>query len=256
MPQPRSRATAVPAAVQLLARELAFGAQAAASPFAAVRQPELLQMSGSGHQSAVAPVVLVHGYASRQQVWQPLLHRLRAAGFTDLHCLSYGCAGHTVARLATELAQRTSAALGGEPAHLIGHSLGGVLIRFAVERLRLPARSVTLIATPNRGARLAYLGLGPLAAELRPGSAPLRMLADPVDRLRAPWTAYYSRSDLVVPPHSAVLEGDATFVSNVHIDGQGHLSIVRSPALAEDLLIRLCRHDRPADAGLADALAS
>jgi pimeloyl-ACP methyl ester carboxylesterase len=245
---------ALVSAAQFLAREIAAVAQALAPPLQAVHKPELIRVpcAGEGAESEPlgAPVVLVHGYVSKHEVWTPIVARLHKAGFTNLWCLSYGCAGQTIPRLAASLVEQLGEA-SSAPAHLIGHSLGGLLIRYAMEYHHLPARSVTLIATPNKGSRVAYLGPGELAAHLRPGSSPIRKLADRPLRPRAPWTVYYSRSDLIVRPHSAVVDGGAPLVNNVHIDGHGHLSILQSAALANDLVDRLSRFDPPTVAGLS-----
>jgi pimeloyl-ACP methyl ester carboxylesterase len=243
---PRS-GRAIASAAHTLFRELVAGARAVASPLHAVQEPELIRVSCSAAGTEIEPagprVVLVHGYASKPRAWTAIVARLSRAGFTNVWCLSYGCAGQTVPRLAGSLVEQLGD-LGRAPTHLIGHSLGGLLIRYALEHHELNARSVALIATPNTGTRIARLGLGGLVAHMRPESSSIRELANRPPRPRAPWTVYYSRSDLIVRPHSAVVHGGAPLVTNVHIHGHGHLSILRSAVLANDLVYRLSRMDQ------------
>jgi pimeloyl-ACP methyl ester carboxylesterase len=169
-----------------------------------------------------------------------LVSRLAEARFGDFWAFQYGCGRQTLHELAKAFAH-SLLTLGGQPVHLVGHSLGGLVIRYAVQHFDVAGLSVALIATPNRGSRLAYLGVGALAGQLRPGSAVLRGLAHRQPARVLPWTAYYSPTDVVVPPSSAVLDGRGQDVVNVGIDGRGHLSILRSKTLADDLAARM--HD-------------
>lgn len=143
--------------------------------------------------------------------------------------------------------------------HLIGHSLGGVVVRYAVGRLGLAAStgSAVTIASPHRGAAVARLGRGAAAVDVRPGSALLAELSDPpADAVR--WVAYYSNLDVVVPPRSARLDDPALRARNILVPDEGHLSILRAPALRYSVVAELLAAEdaaAPSAVSLGEALS-
>lgn len=93
----------------------------------------------------------------------------------------------------------------GDRLHLVGHSLGGVIVAAAALR-RLPGdvTSVTTINTPWRGTWVSYTGTGPIARVLRWGSPlldELRVeLAADLERPRGPrWLLVAAAGDLATP---------------------------------------------------------
>lgn len=105
-----------------------------------------------------AEVVLVPGLWMPAAAMRVLGARLRAAGFEVHHFAYSGRAAfaENVARLAAFLA--------GRHAHLVGHSLGGVLILDALCDPAVPAASAVLLGAPVRGCmagrRLGAHGVG------------------------------------------------------------------------------------------------
>lgn len=201
--------------------------------------------SESPHDAVRTPVLLVHGYGGRNCGMSALRRALLAAGFDSVEAFSYDAFRQRIPAVADDLAamaSRTMAAAGGDRVHLVGYSLGGVIVRYAVQRGRLKhhAASVATIAAPHRGTRVAHLERAGAAADVRPGSALLAMLdaEPPVPAVR--WTSYAAELDLVVPPSAAHLDNAA---QNVVLRGCGHLPILRSALLARDL----ARHLRLAD---------
>lgn len=189
------------------------------------------------------PVVLVHGYAANSGCWRPVRSALHHNGFAAVRARTTLPVGTCVATLAAQLADDCADVLaetGAERVHLVGHSLGGIVVRYAVLRLGLApsVRSAVTIAAPHRGTPLAFWGSGLLAAELCPGSPLLRALDEPAGEPDGgvEWTSYYSDCDLVVPADSARLGPGG---ADVAVPGQGHLSILRSAQLLQDLPQRL-----------------
>lgn len=89
--------------------------------------------------------------------------------------------------------------------HLVGHSLGGVVVAATALR-RMPDRvaSVTTINTPWRGTWVSYTGTGPLARALRWGSPLLSDLRDELDDdldrdEGARWLLVSAAGDLATP---------------------------------------------------------
>ena len=193
---------------------------------------------------APTPVVLVPGYRGTGDSWSSLERRLHRDGFSTLRAVPRDADGADVPALARQLVVRCRAAMaeaGASRVHLAGHSLGGVVLRYAVSVLGL-ADSVGLaltIAAPHRGAAVARRGRGPVALDLRPGSPVLRVLDDAARPDGVRWTAFWSDRDLVVRPGSARLTSPALGAENVCVPSQGHLSILHAPALLEHVAARL-----------------
>jgi hypothetical protein len=187
------------------------------------------------------PVVLLHGYLGTEAIWAPLVPRLHRNGFVDVFTLRYDslCAG--VPELAAGLVAATATVMsrtGSPEVHLVGHSLGGLVVRYAVQVLGLDgaARSVVTVGTPHRGTRLAWLGLGPAVAQLHPGSVLLRELPPLEATPRVRWAVVHGSADFVAPPH---VSGDA-----VSVPGYGHHSVLDSPELSEIVVAHLRASDR------------
>jgi triacylglycerol lipase len=107
-----------------------------------------------------------------------------------------------------------------------------------VQRLGLAdcVSTAVTIASPHSGTAVAHLGRGALAAALRPSSALLRELAATAGPSPVRWVAYYSDTDLVVPPRSARLDAPALRARNVLVPEQGHTSILWADALLDDVV--------------------
>ena len=107
----------------------------------------------------MAPVVFVHGYCGSERVWSPLRAALSTAGFNCLIALCYNAITSTVDQVADRLADealRAMDATGAPGVHLIGHSLGGLVVREAVQRRGLAA--YTPRGRHHRNAARGYLG--------------------------------------------------------------------------------------------------
>jgi triacylglycerol lipase len=190
------------------------------------------------------PVVLVHGYGSSTASWFRVESSLRSAGFRTVRAMAHHPLARDIPSVATRLVRLTNslaAATGTARVHLVGHSLGGLIIRYAVCLLGLDpvVDTAITVATPHRGSRLAWLGLGTAAGQARPDSSVLRRIhaADPPAQTR--WVAYYSNSDLLVPALSARISFGDLPAENVLVTNETHMSILFSPRLARDISNRL-----------------
>ncbi len=112
--------------------------------------------------SGKALVILVHGLGRRGRSMRRLEQALRDHGFAT-RTWDYPRAlplGELIARFRRYLDQLTAT----QPVHLVGHSLGGILIRGALQRRSsFPLARIVMIAPPNRGVglidRIGFLGL-------------------------------------------------------------------------------------------------
>jgi pimeloyl-ACP methyl ester carboxylesterase len=107
-------------------------------------------------------VVLVHGHGAHPVLLEPLRRAFERAGFRVVNW-RYGSLRGSIethaARLAAKAKELDDEA-GIERLHFVGHSMGAIVVRraLAMARPRKLGR-VVLLAPPNRGARLADLGL-------------------------------------------------------------------------------------------------
>jgi pimeloyl-ACP methyl ester carboxylesterase len=178
---------------------------------------------------ATRPVVLVHGFAHNAGAWNKLATRLATAGFFDLTPVTYGIDDDVptiAARIADEVDVIT-ASRAEDRVHLVGHSLGGVAIRYWHDVMGGDAQTdaVVTLGAPLRGAPWTRLPF------VRP---PIRDLVDtsPVTTAlgrrrvgHAHWTTVRGTFDLVVPLERAHL--DDAEVADVRT---GHAGLLTSPA--------------------------
>jgi pimeloyl-ACP methyl ester carboxylesterase len=194
------------------------------------------------------PVVLVHGYGGTEAVWTPLRRALLEAGFgylVSLHYNSFAADPAAVVAALETSTRRALAASGSNYVHLIGHSLGGLIVRHAINHgnLASAANTVVTIASPHHGSALARFAPGRCSWMMHRHS-PLRSpLEAPPPHVR--WLAYYSDRDRVVLPDSARLSDPNYRATNVLIPGCGHLTICRDARLIRSLVDELVRADSP-----------
>ncbi|HVF32181.1 MAG TPA: alpha/beta fold hydrolase [Acidimicrobiales bacterium] len=200
-----------------------------------------------GDETHDTPVLLVHGYGHNRSGWFPLERALHEAGFSSVHTMNYVAWGKEgVPELAARLAERVQQirrATGAPKVHVIGHSMGGVLLRWYTQELggaRYVDTAVT-IASPHEGTVAALVGVGPGARDLRPGSRVMRRLAAGASRAAGVrWIAFYSNIDVLVQPApSAMLRHPAFRATNILVKDQGHLAILLAPAVATSVVAQL-----------------
>jgi pimeloyl-ACP methyl ester carboxylesterase len=193
------------------------------------------QLSATPSQSrsgTAAPVVLVHGFAGSSASWFAVRRALRTDGRTVVG-FDYRPWAASVDDLADRLVETVEdvlAASGAGRVHLVGHSLGGVIIALALTRDRL-AGHVDLVVTlgsPFSGSPWAgLLPLAPLLRALKQGSPLLRRLAAAPAPTGVRWLAFASTLDPIVPAHRAMPAHRQ--VTSVSVDAAGHSGMLVDP---------------------------
>lgn len=197
-----------------------------------------------------SPVLLVHGYGANKSNWFAVRRYLQSAGFGHVHGWNYSPLRGDIPELAEGLRARAEALrdfYGTEGVHLVGHSLGGIVVRYAVAAGGLVgARSAVTVASPHGGVRLAGLGR-PIAGvealrsglQLDPRSEVLRTMRAAGSPAGTRWTAYYSNMDLIVRGRRAQILEPELAAANILVKDQGHLSILWSRRLASSVADQL-----------------
>ena len=195
------------------------------------------------------PIVMVHGYFHNRSGFFVMRRALRRVGFAHLYDVNLPIGRRDVRSLAARLAERVDevlAATGADRVHIIGHSLGGIAARYYVQRLGGADRvdSVMTLGSPHGGTLAAFAAPTRVARQLRPGSRFLQEL----DRTARPsgvrWVAFSSNLDaFVLPSRNARLEVPALNAENVEIRDLGHMSLLVSPDLIHEVVVRLARRE-------------
>ena len=176
------------------------------------------------------PVVLVHGREGTAWVWTPLRAALGQAGFRHVVGVDDEYVEAGLDELAAEVARRSflaMAASGTDAVHLVGHGLGGVVVKQLATTGPLTGLTATAVtvASPHWG------------ASSRPA---------PSTR----WVAYFTDQDRVASPRTARLSGRGLDVTNHLIPGCGHLTLCRDARLVRSVVRELTRSETPVAPGM------
>jgi triacylglycerol lipase len=196
------------------------------------------------------PVLLVHGFCGTKSSWSLVARTLSARGLT-FDAIAYAPFGTSVEHLADRLVaevDRILARTGADKVHLVGHSLGGVIIGQAIAdgHLNGLVDTVVTLGSPFGGSPWANLLPFGIARALREGSPLLRRLASAPAPEGVRWLAFTAPLDIIVPgPRSVPANAQ---VETVTVDGVGHLGMLVSRQVVDHMI------DALAACGIVDAL--
>lgn len=180
-------------------------------------------------EAAGTPILLVHGIVDNRSIFTVLRRGLRRRGFGVIASFNYDSlddirgSATRLGEVVEELCEET----GYERIHIVGHSMGGLLARYYVQRLGGDARVHTLVTlgTPHQGTWPAQLLPHPSVRALRPSSDVIRELAEPA-QCRTRFLAIWSDLDqLMYPKQAAKIVHPDLGARNVLFRGVGHLSL-------------------------------
>jgi hypothetical protein len=183
--------------------------------------------------------VLLHGFVDNRSVFVLLRRSLLRHGRRHVESLNHSlltcdirAAAELLGRHVEEICDRT----GHHEVDIVGHSLGGLIARYYVQRLGGDRRVRTLVTlgTPHSGTAVAPLaGAHPLVRQMRPGSCVLRELSEPAPGCRTRFVSFWSDLDhWMVPVETARIEHPDLIAQNVRVTGIGHLALPVHPAVA------------------------
>lgn len=198
--------------------------------------------------AARTPVLLVHGLIDNRSVFTVMQRNLRRRGFAQVCSWNYSPLSTDVGRAARDLGNHIEGICeqtGYDRIHVVGHSLGGLLARYHVQRQGGDRRVQTLVTlgTPHQGSRWAHVVPTPLIRQLRPGSGVFQELAEPAPGCRTRITAVYSDLDQVVlPTSSGRCDHPDLDARNVLVRGVGHTTLPAHRAVLDEVAATLAGH--------------
>jgi Predicted acetyltransferases and hydrolases with the alpha/beta hydrolase fold len=200
-------------------------------------------------EAAGTPILLVHGIMDNRSVFTVFRRSLRRRGFGAVHAVNYSLFTGDIRTAAHELrghVERLRERTGAEKVHIVGHSLGGTIARYYVQRMGGAAAVDTLVTlgSPHSGTLTAHLLPTPLARQLRPGSELLEELRLPAPGCSTRFLVVWSRMDqMILPQRNARLVHPDLHVDELELRDVGHLSLPIDSRTVRWVATHLARSD-------------
>jgi predicted alpha/beta hydrolase family esterase len=178
-------------------------------------------------------------------------HRLGSAGRNNVVALNFGPPSREVpffAERLSETVKTTLAQTGCEKVDLVGHSMGGLVVRYYIEKLGGAAgvNAAVTLGAPHLGSKTAVFGVLKSAEQFSPDSALITELNEaPPSGDATDMTAVWSDFDSIVLPHeSARLPEPYT---SVKVGGVGHVAMLFSGRIFDETLRAISTNLPPRD---------
>ena len=226
-----------------------------------VQPPTARALFAADPLAARIPVLLVHGLVDNRSVFSVMNRSLRRRGFAHVCSWNYSPLLPDIARGAADLGahiENICEQTGYDRVHVVGHSLGGLIARYYVQRQGGDRRveSLVTLGTPHQGSLWANVVPTPLIRQLRPGSPLLQELAEPAAGCRTRVTAVYSDLDqMVLPTSSGRCDHPDLQARNVLVRGIGHMSLPRHRGVVDEVAATLAGRREGNDPTVAPAIA-
>ena len=200
-------------------------------------------------EAAGTPILLLHGLVDNRSIFTVLRRALRRRGFGRIWTMNYHVMTHDVRVAAQRLAATIEAVCeqtGYERIHVIGHSMGGIIARYYVQRMGGDARVHTLVTlgSPHGGTRAAHLLPRGVCRQLTPRSDVIAELAKPAAGCRTRFVSFWSDLDgLISPKASARIDHPDLTARNVFVRGVGHMSLPIDGRVTREIAATLAQLD-------------
>jgi triacylglycerol lipase len=192
-------------------------------------------------------VVLLHGLFATAGVLRPLKRHIESA--TPAHTASFSYVpGPGVQRIALRLRELVRALPGDVRLHLVGHSLGGVVVRWFMQELGGDPRVVQTVSlgSPFHGTRHARLVPSPCGRDIVPSSPLLMRLRQRARDSGVPHLSIAAARDSVVTEGALLPTGDHLVIQDC-----GHSGLLFHPSVASEIVRRVRRFREPAARSVA-----
>jgi pimeloyl-ACP methyl ester carboxylesterase len=200
-------------------------------------------------EAAGTPILLVHGLVDNRSIFTMLRRQLRRRGFGRVWTTNYQVWTTDLRGAARRLGAAVDAICeqtGYDRIHVIGHSMGGLVARYYVQRLAGDARVHTLVTlgTPHNGTRAARLLPAGVCRQLAPDSDVISELQAPAPGCRTRFLSFWSDLDVLMSPkHAARIEHTDLTARNVLVRGVGHMSLPIDPRIVREISATLAHLD-------------
>jgi triacylglycerol esterase/lipase EstA (alpha/beta hydrolase family) len=215
-----------------------------AQPFVQLVVPPYSAGRGDSN-TAVLPILLVHGYVSNRGMWIHFYHRLRAVWRAPIAAVNVEPVFGDIEVMAMQLDSEIAAFCKKSKQDqiiVIAHSMGGLVTRAYMRRCargEKPTHVAKLITlgTPHAGTYMAKFGIGQCARQMTSGSAWLSSLAATEQAATLPpaVSLYSTDDDLVYPPETCALP----WARNEAVSGVGHVGLLFSDDVFAKVLAEL-----------------
>ncbi len=181
-------------------------------------------------------VVFVHGLFQTAGVLRPVRAQIARETSAETASFTYPT-GPGVARIAARLAELMRELPSGIRIHLVGHSVGGLVVRYYVQELARDERVVQTISlgSPFSGTPHARYFPTQVGREIVPGSPLLARLASGARAgERVPHLSITATHDSIVPSGAMLAAGEAMVV-----EGCGHNGLIYHRAVLREIVRRV-----------------
>jgi triacylglycerol lipase len=182
-------------------------------------------------EAAGTPIILIHGVIDNRSIFTVLRRSLRGRGFGRLYALNYSPFTDDIADVAARLRtliEDVCEQTGYERVHIVGHSMGGLIARYYVQRLGGDAHvhTVVTLGSPHGGTVPARYSVWPVIRQMRTDGSIITELAEPAPGCRTRFIAIWSDLDqLVLPQRNARIQHPDLRARNILLRGIGHMSL-------------------------------
>lgn len=200
-------------------------------------------------EAAGTPIILVHGIIDNHTVFALLRRGLNRRGFGRVISLNYSPLTDDIRRVAkrlNNLIERVCRETGYERVHVVGHSMGGLIARYYVQRMGGDQRVHTLVTlgSPHEGTMPAMLVPHSVVKQLRPESDVVMELAEPAPGCQTRMVAIWSDLDqMIMPKRNARIVHPDLNARNVFIKGIGHMSLPVDGRVVHEICTTLAHLD-------------
>ena len=209
-------------------------------PWAAGKTEVWLPAPHPKDQAARVPVLLVHGYICNYRVWDQVARALQQAGH-PVFAISLEPLFTSIEDYVPQIQQavlQLQQATGVKRVALVGHSMGGLVIRAWMRRQgSADVDRIITLGTPHQGTRMASWSPTPNAAQMAWHSAWLQDLqASESQASRQLMHIILTRHDNIVYPQREQVLADAGVTE---FSGLGHLELCLDQGVIDFLLKKL-----------------
>ena len=200
-------------------------------------------------EAAGTPILLVHGMVDNRSIFTVLKRALRRRGFGRIWTMNYHVLTHDM-RVASRRLGATVETIceqtGYDRIHVIGHSMGGIVARYYVQRMGGDQRVHTLVTlgSPHAGTRAARLMPRGVVRQLSPSSEIVAELEEPAPSCRTRFVCFWSDLDALISPKKAArIDHPDLSARNVFVPGVGHMSLPIDSRVTREIAATLAQLD-------------